>query len=226
VGFLTQLAVDPIADRLAGVTDRAVREVAVRRRGAVERAVADLRARHPDHPPVRLAREAVAERARRVAGTGAVTALPALVPVAGTATEIGAAIGDVSWLTFTQVELILLLACLYERPLDDPDARRLDVLLVLGHQAGVVKLRPGPTLEVLGARYGRDDLRGAKVDALAGRVNRRLAQLVVARLARRRATIVLGRAIPVVGIGIAAGFNLWSTRRIGATAIRYFEHLV
>jgi hypothetical protein len=37
---------------------------------------------------------------------------------------------------------------------------------------------------------------------------------------------VLGRAIPVVGIGIAAGFNLWSTRRIGATAIRYFEHLV
>jgi hypothetical protein len=226
VGFLTQLAIDPIADRLAGVTDRAVREEIARRRGAVERAVDELRARHPGLPPGRLARQAVAERSRLVAGTGAVTALPGLVPVVGTAAQVGIAIGDVTFLTFTQVELILMLAILYGRPLDDREARRLDVLLVLGYQAGVVKLRPGPTLEVLGTRYGRDDLRGAQVDAVAARVNRQLAQQVARRLARRRATVVLGRAVPIVGVGIAAGFNLWSTRRIGSTAIRYFEHLV
>jgi hypothetical protein len=37
--------------------------------------------------------------------------------------------------------------------------------------------------------------------------------------------VILGRAIPVLGLGLAAGYNLLSTRRLGDTAVRYFRHI-
>jgi uncharacterized protein (DUF697 family) len=148
------------------------------------------------------------------------------MPGVGTVAEVGAAIGDISLLTFTQVELVLLLAHLYGRPLDDHPARRLDVLLALGVEAGAVSLVRGGQVDVLGVRHLPSELSGQAIDRLAARVNRRLAGQVAARLARRRARIVVGRVVPVVGIGLAAGYNLWSTRRTGRSAIQLFEHLV
>ena len=76
-----------------------------------------------------------------------------MLPGPGTAAEIGAALGDITLLTAAQVELILLAAHLYGRPLTDQDARLLDVLLVLGLDVGAVKLQP--------RRRGRGDGRVA-----------------------------------------------------------------
>jgi hypothetical protein len=42
---------------------------------------------------------------------------------------------------------------------------------------------------------------------------------------RRRAGVVLGREIPGFGVALAAGFNLRSTRGVGRSAIKLFEHL-
>jgi hypothetical protein len=160
-----------------------------------------------------------------VAGSGAVSALPAVLPGPGTVAELGAALGDVSYLTVTQVELVLLVAHLYGRDLGEPDARRLDVLVALGVEAGVVELRRDGSVELGGARYRPDQLRGPAATRLAHTVNGRLAAQVAARLARRRAHVVLGRELPLLGIGIAAGYNLWSTRRVGSAAIEYLEHV-
>ena len=137
---------------------------------------------------------------------------------------IGAALSDVSYLTLAQVELILLLAHLYGRSLDERDARRVDVMVALGVEAGLVGFHSDGGLRVAGVQYGREEVRGQATSQLANVVNGRLAALVIARLARRRAFAVLGHEIPLIGIGVAAGFNLWSTRRLGSAAMDYLEH--
>ena len=48
-----------------------------------------------------------------------------MLPGPGTMTEVGAALADVTLLTGAQVELILIAAHLFGRPLTDEDARLL-----------------------------------------------------------------------------------------------------
>jgi hypothetical protein len=214
-----------LSERLATTTDRAIHTV-VRHRGHAIAAAGDaLRAEHPGVDPARLVHTAVDRRSWHLAGTGAASAIPAIVPGPGTLAEIGAALGDVALLTAAQVELILLGAHLFGRPLTDRDARLLDVLLVLGLDVGAVKLRRGGDVEALGTRYRPAELQGARADALSASVSGRLALQVTGRLARRRAHIILGREIPLLGIGLAAGYNLRSTRRLGHEIARFFRHI-
>jgi uncharacterized protein (DUF697 family) len=148
-----------------------------------------------------------------------------LLPGPGTVIEVGAAISDISLLTTAQVELVLLIAVMYGHAVDDYEARRLDVLLTFGIVTGLVKLRRDGSLAIRGARYGREEIRSAADTGLAAHINRRLARQVMARVARRSAFVLLGREVPLVGIGVAAGYNHRSTRKVGAAAIRYFEHI-
>jgi hypothetical protein len=214
-----------LAEQVAGATDRAIR-TAVQLRGPAIAAAGDgLRAAHPGRDPRDLVRSAAAQRSWVLAGTGAASALPAVLPGPGTVAEIGAALGDVSLLTATHVDIILLGAHLYGRPLTDHEGRRLDVLMVLGLDTGVVRLRRGGAVEAMGAVHRADELRGRAADGLARTISARLAIQVTGRLARRRAHIILGREIPVLGIGLAAGYNLRSTRHLGDAAVSYFRHI-
>jgi hypothetical protein len=214
-----------LSERLATTTDRAIRTVVRHRGAAIAEAGDALRAEHPGVDPGRLVRIAAARRSWHLAGTGAASAIPAVVPGPGTLAEIGAALGDVALLTAAQVELILLGAHLFGRPLTDREARLLDVLLVLGLDVGAVKLRRGGDVEALGTRYRPAELQGARADSLAASVSGRLALQVTGRLARRRAHIILGREIPLLGIGLAAGYNLRSTRGLGGETVRFFQHI-
>jgi hypothetical protein len=217
--------VDRLAERLAGTTERAIATVVERRGAAVVRTAERLRAEHPGRPPADLARVAIARTGRRLAGTGAVSALPATFPGAGTVVEVGAALGDASLLTVAQTELVLLLADLYGRPVDDVEARRLDVLMAMGVEAGVVDLRRDGVIRVMGTSHRDGELSGEAGAKLAKRISLRLAAQVAAKLARRRAYVLLGREVRVVGIGLAAGYNLWSTRKLGHAARAYFHHV-
>lgn len=214
-----------LVDRFAVMTERAVELVVARRADSVRARAARLRAVHPHVSRSDLAHRAIVKSGRVLAGSGAVSAIPALLPGPGTAIEVGAAISDISLLTSAQAELILLIAILYGHTLDDQEARRLDVLLVLGMDAGLVKLRRDGSLKIRGTQYTREEIRHAGSTGLAARINRRLAQQVLARVARRRAFVLLGREVPLLGIAVAAGYNHRSTRKIGAAAIRYFEHI-
>jgi len=220
----TDRAVAALSERLATTIDRAIRTVVAHRGPALSAAADAIRAEHPGMDPGRLVHTAVRRRSWHLAGTGAVSSLPAVLPGPGTVAEVGAALADVTLLTAAQVELILIAAHLFGRALDDEDARLLDVLMVLGIDVGAVKLRRGGAIEAMGERYSADELRGVREDALARRVSARLAIQVTARLARRRAHVILGREIPVLGVGLAAGYNLRSTRALGDTAVRFFRH--
>jgi hypothetical protein len=218
-------AVAALSERLAGAIDRAIRTVVAHRGPALAASADALRSEHPDLDASRLVETAVRRRSWHLAGTGAASSLPAVLPGPGTMAEVGAALADVTVLTAAQVELILIAAHLFGRPLDDEDARLLDVLMVLGIDVGAVKLRRGGRIEALGETFPVDELRGVREDALARRVSARLGIQVTARLARRRAHVILGREIPVLGVGLAAGYNLRSTRRLGDTAVRFFRHV-
>jgi hypothetical protein len=221
----TDRLVTALSERLTTTTDRAIRTVVKHRGPAIAAAGDALRAEHPGSDPARLLRIAASRRSWHLAGTGAASAIPALVPGPGTLAEIGAALGDVAVLTAAQVELILEGAHLFGRSLSDQDARLLDVLLVLGMDVGAVRLRGGGVVETMGSRYRPDELQGARADALSASVSGRLALQVTSRLARRRAHIILGREIPLLGIGLAAGYNLRSTRGLGGEAVRFFRHI-
>jgi len=225
MGFASNLALNRLSERLAGATERAITTVVDKRGNAVVRAAERLRAEHPGASPDELSRIAVARSGRRVAGTGAVSALPATLPGAGSVVEVGAALGDASLLTVAQTELVLLLAHLYGRPVDDVEARRLDVLMAMGVEAGVVDLRRDGTVRVMGTAHRDGELSGEAGAKLAKRISRRLAAQVAAKLARRRAYVLLGREVPVLGVGLAAGYNFWSTRKLGRAARDYFHHV-
>jgi hypothetical protein len=225
VGFVSNVAVDRLSERLAGTTERAISTVVERRGPAIVRAAERLRAEHPGRSPAELARLAIARSARRAAGTGAVSALPATLPGAGTVVELGAALGDASLLTVAQTELVVLLAHLYGRPVGDVAARRMDVLMAMGVEAGVVDLRRNGTIRVMGTTHRDGELTGEAGAKLTKRISRRLAAQVAGKLARRRAYVILGRELPVVGVGLAAGYNLWSTRKLGHAARSYFHHV-
>jgi len=225
MGLVSNLSVDRLSERMAGATERAITTVLERRGPAVVRTADRLRAEHPGRSPAELARVAIARTGKRVAGTGAVSALPATMPGVGTAVEVGAALGDASLLTIAQTELVLLLAHLYGRPVTAIDARRLDVLMAMGVEVGVVDLRRNGVVRVMGTDHRDGELAGEAGVALTKRISRRLAAQVAGKLARRRAYVLLGREVPLVGIGLAAGYNLWSTRKLGRAARAYFHHV-
>ena len=224
MGFASNLALNKLSERLAGTTERGIATIVERRGAAIVRAGERLRAEHPGRSPAELAQIAVARTARHAAGAGAATALPATIPGAGTAVELGFALGDASLLTLAQTELVLLLAYLYGRPMDDVEARRLDVLMAMGVEAGVVDLRRNGSIRVMGVTHRDGELSAHDGALLARRISRRLAAQVAGKLARRRAYVILGREVPVIGIGLAAGYNLWSTRKLGKAARAYFHH--
>jgi uncharacterized protein (DUF697 family) len=225
MGSTTDRAVSALAGRLTSTTDRAIRTVVEHRGPALAASGDALRAADPGADAATLVQAAFRRRSWHLAGTGAVSALPAVLPGPGTAAEVGAALGDVTLLTAAQVELVLLAAHLFDRPLTDHDARLLDVLMVFGIDVGAVKLKRGGVVQAMGTSYRPDELRGGRADALAARVSARLAVQVTGRLARRRAHVILGREIPLLGIGLAAGYNMQSTRRLGDTAVRFFRHI-
>ena len=43
------------------------------------------------------------------------SAVPAILPGPGTTAEVSAALGDLAYLTAAQIELVLKIACLYDR---------------------------------------------------------------------------------------------------------------
>jgi len=225
MGFGSNLAIDKLSERMAGATERAIATVVERRGPAIIRTAERLRLEHPGSEPADLARIAIARTGKHLAVTGAVSAVPATMPGVGSAIEVGAALGDASLLTFAQTELVLLMAHLYGRPVTDVDARRLDVLMAMGVEAGVVDLHRNGVVRVMGKDHRDGELMGAAGIALAKRISRRLAAQVAGKLARRRAYVLLGREVPVIGIGLAAGYNLWSTRKLGRAARSYFHHV-
>ncbi len=215
--------IDEAAARL-GVITRDVIDSVVRTRGVSIAADADVfRLRHPDLDAAALARALVRDRARRGGATGFATGLPSVIVGVGTAVEVAAALADAALITYAEVSLVLALAHLRGRDLEDIEARRLDVLLAIGLHRGAVRRGSDGSL-----RAGPDRLDVATLDALpdavVGRINRALADRVIAKVVRRRAAVLAGRLLPLgIGAAVAAVEDFRSVGGVGRSALKLFD---
>jgi hypothetical protein len=218
--------VEQVAERLAVATERAIEEV-VERRGVSIAVDADVfRLQHPGLTGEALDRALIADRRWRSAAMGALSALPGIVPGAGTSIEVVAAVADALNVTYQQVELAIALDHLHGRDVRDTDQRILDVLLVLGLEAKVIEHR-GDRLVAEDMNLSLADVRAGGVPIeVIGRLNRTVGERVVRRVARRRARVAVGRLIPAgVGVVVAAGADYLAVRSAGKAAMSYLDWL-
>jgi len=157
--------------------------------------------------------DCVAERiistySSRAAVAGAATALPALMPGAGTAVAlIGGSLVDMTLVLKYEVEMILCLMYLYGYDIRDERERWLGYVL-----AGV------RTYEVDMGRNYFVDLAEAQLDALTTYTPRQLSKLVVGilgKMAMRSVSRNWAKVIPVVGMAVGASSNKLLTSSVG-----------
>jgi hypothetical protein len=215
-------AIEEISNRLAVVTRNAI-DTVVRTRALAIAADADVfRLQLPGLDQAGLERALIRLRARKGGAAGLVSGLPSVVAGPGTVIEIAAAIADAAAVTYAEVSMILALAHLRGRDLSAVEARRLDVLLVLGIQAGAVKIKDGEL------RSGDQRLDPAHLDDLpdevVGVINRELAERVIVKFARRRAAVLAGRLLPLgIGVVVAGVEDFRSVGSVGRSARKYFD---
>jgi hypothetical protein len=218
-GRAAEQALEDLAIRFADVTRNAI-SVVVETRGPALAAEADVfRLRHPGLDQRALERALGRDRARRGGAAGLATGLPSVVVGPGTAVEVAAALADAAALTYAQVSLIIQLGHLRGLDVRDVHARRLDVLFVFGIETGVVK-RDGDRLVYEGQTLELSQ----EPDEVVGKVTREIGEMVISKIARRRARALLGRLIPLgVGVAIAGLEDYRGVSSIGKTAIRYLD---
>jgi hypothetical protein len=215
-------ALDEVANRFAEIT-RSALDTVVRTRAPMIAAEADIfRLLHPDLDQARLERAIIRARSRRGGATGVASGLPSMVVGPGTVVEVAAAFADAAAVTYAEVSLILALAHLRGRDIRDIESRRLDVLLSIGIQTGVVEIKDGML------RSGEHVLDPAKLDDLpdevVGRINRELGDRVGMKFARRRAIALAGRMMPLgIGVAVAGVEDFRSVGSAGGAARKYFD---
>ncbi|MBC7104476.1 MAG: hypothetical protein H5T97_00900 [Firmicutes bacterium] len=181
-----------------------------RRLEAVAQKVARMRRREPHLSRRELAERVVAEKCWWCALAGALTAVPAVVPGAGTVVALlGGAAVDVFFLTHLLSGLVLELAAVYGRPLAGPGPVResLWAFMVATGAGG------------LGAGLSRSAVAHLSHEAYANLLHRVLWSLGLRSVGRS----TLARLIPVFGIALAGGVNYAVARAVGRRALAYYE---
>lgn len=100
------------------------------RKGEVRRSVQALRERYPEETPEQLTRRLVAAKTGLALAGGALLYVPALIPGAGQAIQLLGVVGATSMLTRMHLYLILEIAHVYGRDIDD-SARVPEMLAVV-----------------------------------------------------------------------------------------------
>ncbi len=221
VGGIADRGLESLTPQIAVGIHRAI-DLAVGRRGAAAALKADLfRVDRQDLAGAALDRALIRKASRETGVFSVVTALPSILPVVGTAVEIATATGDETAVAYREVMLILQLLHLHGRDLGDTDARRLDVLLVLGLDTGVVK-RDGQKLKIDKVEVVIADLNNDLPDPVYAALARRIG-VRVARHAARRRSLFIGKKLIPFGIGVVmAGSNgLRSVAGVGKATTQY-----
>lgn len=223
-GRTVDRVVDEVAPQLANGIRKAV-DSAVDLRGSAAAAAADeFRREHAALVGAELDRALIRHAGRRSAAISAASAVPGVVPGIGTAVEVATVVAGEAAILHEETMLILELLHLHGRDLADRDARRADVLLVLALEAEVAR-RKGDRLLV-----GDDEipLRGADgsaiSDAALAQVSREMGERIAGRIARRRASGLTARFLPLgVGVVVAAVGGHKVLARVGKATRAYLD---
>lgn len=169
-----------------------------------------LRQRNPDLSRAELARLITGERAFQCALTGALTALPAVLPGVGTLVALfGGVAADVMLLTYILSRLVLEIAALYGRDLTGPGYQKEAFwAFILASGAGGA-----------GNALSRAVVAQLSKEAFSAAAERLLLSLGVR--ASARSSIL--RLIPLAGLFLAGGINYWLASTVGRRALEYYE---
>lgn len=214
--------VEELSARFANITRGSIDTVVRTRAVAIAADVDVFRLQRRNLAGAPLERAFIRARARRGGATGFVSGLPSVVVGPGTVVEVAAAFADAAAVTYNEVSLILAIAYMRGRDLTDVESRRLDVLLTLGLQAGVVVLKDGEfrsegqSLDP----HGLDDL----PEDVVGAINRELADRVVMKFARHHAAVLAGRLMPLgIGATMAGVEDFRSVGSVGRAARKFYD---
>lgn len=216
-------AVDELASRLAWITETGMEELVRKRALAIAAAVDVYRLRHPEYTGRRLDRGLIRRQGWLFSAGGVVTALPGVVPGAGTAVEVAVGVADAARIIYGQITLILGLAHAHGRDLTRPADRRVDVFCVLALSESEAKI-DGERILFDGFEVTRADLgRGELSEEVLAVVNRTAIDTVINRISKRRAKSFLVRLLPFgIGVIAAAGTDYRAAGGVGHTAVDYF----
>lgn len=155
-----------------------------------------------------VAHEVIARYARATMISGGVTALPAVIPGAGTVVVLtGGVLADMALTLKYEVELTLALAHLHGFDIGDEAERRAALLLA---SVATYDAKSGGNFLVDMARA-----QGTAVWKYGPRQGSKLLLIVLSKLALAAAGKGLARAIPIVGVALGAGVNRVLTQRVG-----------
>jgi hypothetical protein len=178
--------------------------------GEIQSKIRRLKQRYPELARRELARIIIQERSFQCALTGALTAVPAIIPGIGTLIALlGGVAADIMLLTYLLTRIVLEIATLYGRDLTGPGYQKEAFwAFILATGTGSV-----------GNSLSRTVVTQLSKEAFSTTVERLLLSLGVRTTARN--TIV--RLIPLAGLFFAGGINYWLGKTAGQRALNYYE---
>ena len=191
----------------------------------IKKQVTELRRKYPSDSRRRLAERFARRARRRYEVTGAVSALPGLIPGTGTAAQIAieaaTILGDIPYMVRQFAEVLQGVCIIYGE-----DSGRFETELfmrVLGYWCKALKfVRKSlvtQSAECAGKIVGKHVSR-----EMVKRVNHLVGMTVVTKYGTKRGFLSLGRTIPLgVGVGVGAAFNFGTMHGYNKACISYFE---
>lgn len=175
----------------------------------VHKRVQSLRKKNPGLSERELCERIIAEKSRLCATSGALTALPATVPVIGiVVTLIGGTAVDIAAVSYFMAEMVLEMSAVYGRNLNLPGVSR-EALWVMG--------------SAVGADMANKAVSKTAVKQMGNQVFVRMMQEVLVSLGIRATQRTVLRIIPLIGAAISGSVNYYICRRVGRVAADYYE---
>ncbi len=175
----------------------------------VRRRVEKLRKQHPDLTNRELCELIITRKSRFCAASGAVTALPAAMPVIGTlVTLVGGTLLDMTAVGYFTAEMVLEMSTVYGRDLYLPGVSR-EALWVMASAVGADAANK--TIGKLAMRQMQNQFFTRMARELLVSLGIRVSQRTVLKL------------IPFLGVIISGSVNYFICRQIGRMAADYYE---
>jgi hypothetical protein len=156
-----------------------------------------------------ISRLLIRKKSRWCAAAGALTALPGAVPVLGTLVAVVAGtLLDITAMGFFITEMILEVAAAHNRDLDKEGTSREAVWVLLS---------------AVGAGVASKGLTSLTARRLSGQAFNHLIEQALLALGIRASQRSILRIIPVIGMFIAGGVNLYTCKKVGEYVIKYYS---
>jgi len=155
-----------------------------------------------------LCRLLIKKKCRLCAVAGGATAVPGIVPGVGTLiARVGRMLADMSAMAFFLTELILEVAAVYDRDLEEAGTSR-EAVWVLVASAGAGAAGKGLT--------------GFAIDQLTGNALKTLIERALMSLGVRASQRTFFRILPLIGVFIAGWVNYYTCQKVGNYVARYY----